>query len=70
MGMVRMFHIECDAGFMPGNCNGENNPGDEWYASSAIAVAKQLGFHIKGDSAICADCWNSGIRFNTLSALN
>lgn len=62
MSMVRMFHISCDNL----DCRGTNDLGDEWYSSAAIAVAKESGFHIRGDRAICEECWEEGTLFADL----
>lgn len=59
MTMTRMFHISCD------NCDADL--GDEWYAESAVQVAKDAGFHLRNYTAICPDCWDGGTRFADLS---
>jgi hypothetical protein len=57
MAMVRMFHVACDI------CNTDVD-GDEWYASLAIQLAKDEGYHIgAGNKAICEECWESGKRW-------
>lgn len=62
MGLVRMFHYSCDANM---NYDCDHELGDEWYASAALAIAKNQGWHTSGDrkTAICGTCWENGARF-------
>lgn len=62
MSMVRMFTIQCDS------CNYMFDS-SEWYASIAIETAKEEGFHIQGNIAICEECWDNGTRYHTIKQL-
>lgn len=56
MSMQRMFTVVCD------RCYTETQ-GAEWYASLARQNALEEGFHLRGNDAICSDCWESGSRW-------
>jgi hypothetical protein len=63
MSTYRMYYVQCDS---LATCNGKNDPDDEWYSSIAIARATEEGFHLQGQLAICAECWEAGVRFTAL----
>lgn len=63
MSMVRMFHVECDA---PDHDRTLPDIGDEWYSFTAKERAKEEGWHLRNDDAICPVCWEQGVRFKNL----
>lgn len=63
MSMVRMFHVECDAPRHRDRYDAYGELGDEYYASEALRVAKEAGYHVQGTKAICGDCWGEGVRY-------
>jgi hypothetical protein len=60
-----MFHIACDA--PRHNAEHGYDLGDEWYSSEAVRVAREAGYHLRDDLAICPDCWDNGVRYADLS---
>jgi hypothetical protein len=66
MGLVRMFHYDCDARAAGYECEGET--GDEWYQTQATIEAKRQGWHIRHGVAICPTCWEVGARYAEFEA--
>ena len=69
MSMSRMYHVACDAAGLEFGCRGKNDPGDEWYATAALERAREAGFHIRAEKAICAECWEAGYRYISVEGI-
>jgi hypothetical protein len=62
-----MYHVACDAAFLADGCHGANDLGDEYFSAAALELAREAGFHIRADLAICPECWAKGIRYARVS---
>lgn len=73
MSLVRMFHYSCDSYqvITAGYRECDDSMGDDWYATDAKRNALADGWHISADGklALCAPCWERGIRFKDLTRL-
>lgn len=63
MGMQRMFTMTCD-----GPSCFDAIDGGEWYADAARRRAQEEGWHVSGNYAICAACWDKGVRMAAVRA--